>query len=267
MPVLYEIPHLPMLGKGSLLADIYYPGGAPSGAFLHLGNCTKVDQEIKDDRDELYQSINAVPSMIASAVKKRQVILSITGTDFSSDHMAVGLMSGGKTTLATGTTPVTAEVLVSVAASANLKDRFFSLVGRNVTPGTIVLTQSGSPLVLGTDYIIADALQGLIYFPKTTGATGAAAITAAYTPAAMNLDQVAGATKAFVKAHLRFAPDPTDGQAIGVDWWNVNLSPTGKLGLIADTYGNWELEAMVLDDTANHPASPYFLSTFYPSPA
>src|SRR5712671_4381149 len=100
----YPVPHLPMLGKGSLLVDVFDALGALTG-YRHLGNCTKVEQDIKDDKDELYQSINSTPSLIATAVKKRQVMVTITGTDFSSDHMALAFMSAGKTTLATGSTP------------------------------------------------------------------------------------------------------------------------------------------------------------------
>jgi hypothetical protein len=62
---------------------------------------------------------------------------------------------------------------------------------------------------------------------------------------------------------MRFVPDPTDGPKIGVEWWVSNLSPSGKLELIKDDYGNWELEAMILDDSENHPDNPYFLLTYY----
>jgi hypothetical protein len=266
MPVKYLIPHLPMLGKGSIMLDIFDASGNLTG-YQHLGNANKVDQEIKDDKDELYQSINAVPTLIATAVKKRQVILTITGTDFSSSHMAIAMMSAGKSTLTVAATPVTGEVIAS--ATAKKKGKYFVLAHINLNAGTLVLTQPTGPttLVLGTDYIIADALQGIIYFPLTSALDEAQTVVAGYTPTAGTFDQVAGATVPFVQGRLRFAPDPTDGQAIGVEWWKCNLTPQGKVGLIADTYGNWELEAMVLDDTANHPNSPYFLTTFYPSPA
>src|ERR1039457_474140 len=108
----YPVPHLPMLGKGSLLLDVFDASGNLTG-YQHLGNCTKVEQEIKDDKDELYQSINATPSLIATAVKKRAVTLTITGTDFSSDHMALAFMSAGKTSLVISAVPVSGEALAS----------------------------------------------------------------------------------------------------------------------------------------------------------
>jgi hypothetical protein len=259
MTVHYHVPHLPMLGKGSMLLDIFDANGNPTG-FQHLGNVNTVDQEEKDDKAELFQHINAVPSLIATAVKKRVVSLKMAGTDFSSDHMAIALMSSGKTQLLTGSTPVSGEVLAS--ATATKKGKYFSAAGRNLDPASISVQNPGA-LVLGTDYLIEDAVQGLIYFPLSSGVDDAAAVTIDYTPLPATFDQVAGATVPFVKGSMRFVPDPTDGQKIGVEWWRVNLSPSGKIELIKDDYGNWELEVMVLSDELNHPNDPYFLATFY----
>jgi hypothetical protein len=260
MTVKYHVPHLPMLGKGSMLLDVFDATGASTG-FQHLGNVSTLDQEEKDDKAELFQHINNIPTLIATAVKKRVVSLKMSGTDFSSDHMAIALMSSGKTQLDTGSTPVAGEALAS--ATATKTGKYFSAIGRNLDPTTIVVKQGATTLVLDTDYFIDDAVQGIIYFPLTSGVDDAAAVTIDYTPIATTLDQVAGATVPFVKGRLRFVPDPTDGQKIGVEWWNCNLSPSGKIELIKDDYGNWELEVMVLDDSENHPNAPYFEATFY----
>ena len=259
MPIHYPIPHLPMLGKGSMLLDVFDAQGNPTG-FQHLGNCTTVDQETKDDKAELFQHINSVPSLIATAVKKRVVSLKMAGTDFSSDHMVNALMASGKTQLVTGVTPVSGEVLAS--ATVTKKGKYFATLGRNLDPASISVHQT-TALTLGTDYVIADEVQGLIYFPVTSGVNDAAQVLIDYTPINATFDQVAGAVQPFVKGSLRFVPDPTDGQKIGIEWWRVNLSPSGKIELIKDDYANWELEVMVLDDSENHPLNPYYLATFY----
>jgi hypothetical protein len=260
MSLKYKLPHLPMLGKGSLLIDIYDANGGLTG-YQHMGNVHKVEQEIKDDKAELYQSINKTPTLIATAVKKRQVILSIEGTDFSFTHLAIQQMASGgaETTLVTGSTPVVAEALAS--ATATKKGKYFSTAGRNIS--AVAVKQGVTTLVLNTDYTIEDALQGLIYFLPSGAVNDAAAVTVDYTPVNINISQVAGAVAPFLRARLRFVPDATDGKEIGVEWWQVNLSPNGKLGLIADDYGNWQLDGMVLDDTANHPNAPYYLMTDY----
>jgi hypothetical protein len=259
MPIHYPVPHLPMLGKGSMLLDVFDADGNRTG-YQHLGNLTVIEQDIKDDKAELFQHINATPTLIATAVKKRTVSLKLTGTDFSSDHMAIALMSPGKTQLETGSTPVSGEALAS--ATVTKKGKYFATAGRNLDPATIVVSQTGA-LAAGTDYVVEDAVQGIIYFPLTSSVDDTAAVTVAYTPIDTTFDQVAGAVKAFVKGALRFVSDPTDGEKIGVEWWRCNLTPTGKLELVKDDYGNWELEVMVLDDSENHPDNPYFLATFY----
>lgn len=257
-PLIYQLPHLPMLGKGSLLVDIYDANGGLTG-YQHIGNANKCELEIKDDKATLYQSVNATPSLIATAVKKRDVMLSITGTDFKFNNLAKALMasSGAETILATGSTPVTGEALAS--ATAVKHGRYFGTLGRNIT--SVVVHQSGSPLTLGSDYVIVDQEEGLIFFPATSTVSDTAAVTIDYTPANINMAQVAGAVQPFVRSRVRFVPDPTDGKRIGAEFWQVNLSPTGKLGLIQDEYANWELEGMLLNDSANHPNSPYFLLT------
>jgi hypothetical protein len=261
MPIKYPIPHLPMLGKGSLLLDVFDVDGNPTG-FLHMGNVTTLEQEIKDDKATLYQHINATPSLIATAVKKRDVTLKVTGTDFSSDHMAVALMSPGVTELVIAATAVVGEALAS--ATVTKHGMYFATVGRNLDPTTIVVKQGLVTLVAGTDYIVEDAVQGIIYFPLDSAVVDTTVVTVDYTPIATSFDQVSGAVQPFVKGSLRFVPDPTDGQKIGVEWWVCNLSPSGKVELIKDDYGNWELDVMVLDDSENHPDNPYFLATFYP---
>lgn len=258
----YPNPHVPMLGKGSILFDRFDASGNLTG-YMPFGNCTKFERTHKDERAELFQSINKSASLIATGLKKRTVSIGITGTDFRSDMLAIALMSSGKTTLTTAVATVTAEVLA--AASATLPGRYFALLNRNVdnvgTPP--VLTCNSVTLVAGTDYIVVDPVEGLIYFPTTTGATAGHAVTATYHTLVGSQDQVAGAVVPQVVGRLRFVPDPTDGQKIGVEAWRVNLYPSGQVGLIADDYGNWTLDGEILDDTANHPASPYYLDTFY----
>jgi hypothetical protein len=259
-PIHYAVPHLPYLGKGSLLFDRFDDAGALTG-FQHFGNVSTIDQETKDDKAELNQHINAVPSLIATAVKKRAVSVKFTGTDFSADHLAIALMSAGKTTLEIDATPVIAEALAS--ATATKTGKYFATAKRNLDPATVAVKQGVTVLTLGADYTISDPVEGIIYFPLTSDVDDAVAVTIDYTSIATTFDQVSGATVPFVKGRMRFVPDPTDGPKIGVEWWVCNLSPSGKLELVKDDYGNWELEAMVLDDSENHPDNPYFLLTSY----
>lgn len=261
----YPVPHVPMLGKGSIMLDIFDPVTELPTGLRHLGNCTKLELDVKDDLAELYSSLNRSVTLIATAVKKRTPKLIITGTDFSSDHMAIVAMSTGKTTLAVTVNTYTAEVLVTVAQAATAKGRFFRTANMNYDPTATapVLTQNSVVLVLGTDYTLVDPIAGVIYFPAGSSIVGGFAVTITYHTLLGSFDQVAGITVPHQQGRLCFIPDPVDGQKIGLDVWRVNLNPNGQIGLIADDYGNWTLDGQILDDTANHPNSPFYLYTFF----
>jgi len=260
----YPIPHLPMLGKGSILLDIFDATGNPTKSYIHLGNCHKLEFDIKDDIAELYQSLNKSVSLIATALKKRQPGVQITGTDFSSDHMAIVQMAGLKTTLTQTVQSITGEALLS--ATAAKKGRYARTLIGNLdvsSPANTVVHQTPAVLVQGSDYVVADPVIGLIYFPASGSVAEGTPLTIDYMTLAATHDQVAPGTQPHVKCALHFDPDPTDGQKIAVDIWRMNFNPSGPVGFIADDYGNWQLKGMILDDTANHPLSPYGLETFY----
>jgi hypothetical protein len=264
----YPVPHLPMLGKGSILVDIFDSNQNPTGALHHLGNCTKLELDIKDDIAELYQSLTSTPSLIASAVKKRQPKITIEGTDFAADHIGIAQMSAGPTSLATAAATFTTETLA--AANVPKKGRFFKTANMNIDNVTTppVVKSGATTLVAGTslttgDYFVADPVTGMIYIPAGSTEVDANALTVTYNTLVGTFNQVAGGTVPFVRGHILFVPDPVDGQAIQLDAWRVNLSPNGKIGLIADDYGNWTLDGNILDDTANHPLAPFFQYTFF----
>lgn len=264
MPIIYPVPHVPMLGKGSVLLDIFDSvSGLPTG-FQHLGNCTKFELDLKDDIAELYQSINKSVTLIATALKKRQPKLTIVGTDFNSKHAAIFSMSSGKSTITQTASTFTAEVLITAAQAPNAIGKFFRTAQLNVDPTAVppVLTSNAIVLTPGTDYVVMDPIKGLFYIPAGS-AISTHAVTITYNTLVGSFDQVAGATIPFVAGHILFVPDPVDGQKIQCDIWRCNLNPNGQIGLIADDYGNWTLDGNILDDTANHPNSPFYLETFF----
>src|SRR5882724_170939 len=258
----YPNAHVPMLGKGSILFDRFDASGGLTG-YMPFGNCTKLELVDKDERAELFQSLNKSASLIANALKKRTMTLAITGTDFRADMIAIVAMSAGKPTLSTTATTFTAEV--PARAGVKKGGKYFALLNRNVdNTGTApVLTNNSVTLATPGDYIVVDPVEGLIYFPIGTTADDAHTVTATYHTLVGSQDQVAGAVEPQITGRLRFVPDPADGQKIGLEAWRVNLYPSGQIGLIVDDYANWTLEGAILDDTSNHPSSPYYLQTFY----
>jgi hypothetical protein len=251
-----------MLGKGSILFDVFDASGNLTGS-QHLGNCRKLELEIKDDLAKLFQSINKNVSLIATALKQREPTVHIEGTDFSAAHMAIVMMAAGVVPIVGTVLTITAEALAS--ASATKKGKYFRTLNMNLDvsmPANTVVHQGGTALIQGTDYVIADPVMGLIFFPSASAVVDTTAVTIDYKTLSATVNSVAPATQPHVQGKLTFNPDPTDGQKIGMDLWRVNLNPSGAVGFIADDYGNWSLTGTILDDTANHPASPYGLQYF-----
>lgn len=256
----YQVNHTPSLGKGSVLLDVFASaGGSPTGNLIHLGNCNKFDLEPKDDMAELYQSLYASPTKIAQAVKKRDIKISIEGTDFSADHAALFSITGGKATRVQTGAAVTGETLISAAQTANCLGRYFQVADFPIATWTD-LKQGVTTLVNGTDYKVLDLVHGIIYIPLTStiSTAGTTAVTADYTSATSSVSEIDGHTVNFIQGHILFIPDPADGPNIQCDVWRVNLTQNGKIGLISDEYGNWTLEGSCLDDTANHPTDPFY---------
>jgi hypothetical protein len=262
-PSLYQVGHVPSLGKGSVLLDRFV-NGSPTGVFIHLGNCEQFEIEPKDDKAELVQALSPTPTLIAQAVKKRDLKIMIKGTDFSADHSQIYSLAGSPAgSLTVSATPITNEVLIAAAQTPNAKGRYFRTATPNI--GTFTdLKQNAVALVVNTDYKVIDLVHGIIYIPTTSGidVTGTEQITADYTPTAGTFAQVNGHTVNFVQGHILFVPNPADGPNITADVWRVNLTQDGKIGLISDEYNNWELSGTALDDTANHPNDPFYLYTY-----
>jgi len=262
-PVTYPLSNVPLLGKGSIMLERVVAG---VGMGLYpLGNCHKLTIDLKDDRATLYSSMNQSASLIASALKKRTPTVKIQGTDFKSDVMAIAMMSSGKSTLAVAANTIAAELLAS--ATAAKAGHYFKTAFMNHDPATnyasTVLKQGATTLVKGTDWVIVDGTTGLIYFPATGGAVvEGTAVTVDYHTLVASFDQVAGGNISTIRGHVLFMPDPTDGQKIMLEIWKVDFSANGSLDLVADDYGNWDLDGNILDDTVNHPLSPFYLATF-----
>jgi hypothetical protein len=111
-------------------------------------------------------------------------------------------------------------------------------------------------LVLGTDYTV-DLPRGRVYLlPTSVTITPGSALTADYTYGTYTYNAVNVATVGTVDAYLRFLGNPVKGPTYEAEFWHVSFTPTGTLGFIADDFGNWTLEGLVIADPIGHPTQP-----------
>jgi hypothetical protein len=240
-----------LLGRGEIYVDKYV-SGVKTGE-LFLGNCTSFAISTKDDMKEKYTSTKATSTLLKRIPVHRTVEMKIEGDEFSIENMEFMLMGTSGTLTQTGAS-VTGETLSSSVALG----RYYPTLYRNISAVTVKAGVSGATAMTNnTDYII-DA-DGRIYTVPGGAIVAGDILKADYTYATISgYSKLAGGYQSYIEAFIRFKGKPTNGPQYEVTAWKVNLTPNGDLGFISDDFGKWQLQGLLLDDTANHATSPYY---------
>jgi hypothetical protein len=241
------------LGRGILYFDEFQQNTAIRTGLQQLGNCTTFDVENKVEIKEKYESMTPASSLYARAVTRQTVNLKITGDEYSIDNIRRSLLGSVELVEAVGAA-VAAEAVTSAAGA--VLGRYYQLANRNITALTDV-KQGVTALVLGTDYTLFDAVRGIIYLlPTSVTITPGDQITADYTYGTYTYNAIAVGTVGTVDGVVLFVGNPVKGPTYEGTWWHASFTPSGQLGFIADDFGNWTLEGMVIADALNHPTDP-----------
>jgi hypothetical protein len=240
-----------VLGRGTLFIDNFDANGNRTGQQA-LGNVTAFDIENKVEIKEKYESMDPASSLYARGVTRETVHLKITGDEYTLDNLSRVLLGTAATVVGTGAT-VTAETVTPTGGA--ILGRYYDLAHRNVTAMTD-LKQASTVLVLGTDYTV-DLVRGRVYLlPTSVTITPGSALTADYTYGTYTYNAVNVATVGTVDAYVRFLGNPVKGPTYEAEFWHVSFTPTGVLAFIADDFGNWTLEGLVIADPIGHPTQP-----------
>jgi hypothetical protein len=241
-----------LLGRGKLYFDRLNSTGARTGE-LFLGNCPAFEITPSPETIEKYSSATAAAGQIASDVIRQKLELRIQGDEFSKENLASALY-GDTSTLAQTGSSVTAEEI-----TAQMQDRFYPLVYRDVS-SVVVTGTGGTPTYTeGTDYEV-DATSGRIYIIEGGGIAASAPtdLEVDYDYGTIALDIVRGMNQTTIKGYVRFVGDPARGPSLEVEVWRASVRSDGAIGFISDEYGSWQLVGEVEDDSTNHPDDPHY---------
>lgn len=246
-----------LMGSGSLYFDRFDVNGVTTG-LKHLGNVSTLESSTEDDNVDKFSSMAAGRPLYKRVNRRRTITLAITGNEFHPENMALATM-GSQATLVQVATPVVGE-----AITATTKPGIYYAT-KKLGPITAVAVKFGATTgVLNTDYAIINAAVGLIRILPTTILTGAVVMD--YTPTAYSTatapQVISAGVSGIIQGRMLYLSDNTTGPQIKVDIWKVNITPDGAIGLISDDYAEMSLSAAVLDDSANHPASPLWEVTY-----
>lgn len=241
-----------LLGRGALYFDRFVNNTTTRQGEFHMGNCTAFEVETKVETKEKYESMDAQSNLYQRGVTRTTTTLKITGDEFTPANLANALNGTVETISGAGAT-VAAEAITP--AGGAMLGAYYALAHRNITTLTDVKIGSTS-LVLGTDYT-ADLVRGRIFIlPTSVTVTPGAALTADYVYGAYSYPAVNLSTVGTVDGYVHYIPDNIKGPNWEAEYWHVQFTPSGNQGWIADDFGNWTLEGMVIIDPINHPSEP-----------
>lgn len=252
-----------MFGRGRVFFS-QFVSNAFNNQFIHLGNCDTFSISVAPEFATLTDFTTETSVEYKKVAKATSLTMKIAGFEFATknlQYMFLGDLTSYTQTLAT----ITGETIAS-AAVTGLKGAFFPTTYRSIS--SPVLTQGATTLVSGTDYEIHDASKGVIrILPTGSTVADGTALLLTYVKAAIStpLSIVRGATQTAMQGRVMFLPNNTTGPNNEVIAWNVNLSPDGDVGFIADDFAKWSVTGAVQSDSAGtyggSSSDPYFQIT------
>lgn len=236
--------YYPYLGSGKIYARVK---GSAAG-LMELGNASKLELAVKEDKQKLKDFSKPGGGTYASVSRISEATLQMTLNDLNKTNVARAIF--GSETAVTGAT-VTAEAVTAYKGS------IVPLAHPSPTAVTVTDTGAVTTYVANTDYEIR---AGGIFIIAAGAITNAQAIKVTYTFA--SYDKVEAMTSASILLELHFEGlnEANSGKPVIVDIYKAQLSPTKALSLLGDKFADLQVEAEVLADTTKTGAgiSQYF---------
>lgn len=236
-----ETSYYPYLGSGIIYARV---AGTATGR-IQLGNASKLELEVKEDKQKLKDYTKPGGGTYASVARVDTVTLKMTLHDLNATNLARVLFGGQA--VVTGAAVLDEVVPAYTGAICPLAHPAATAVVVTNFAGATTYTEN-------TDY---EVRPGGIFI--IAGGAIATAITAAgVTPVLLKVDysfatynKVEALTTGAQALELFFEGlnEANSGKPVLVDVWKAQMSPTKALALLGDKFADLEVEAEVLSDS------------------
>lgn len=236
--------YYPYLGSGKLYARV---AGAAAG-LLDIGNASKLELAIKDDKQKLKDFSKPGGGTYASVSRISEVTLQATLNDLNKTNVARALF--GTESAITG-----ASVVDEVGIA--YKGAIIPIAHPNPTAVSVKHTTGTPVYVANTDY---EVRAGGIYIIPAGAITDAQSLKISYTYASYDKVEAATSTALILEMHFEGLNEANSGNPVIVDIYRAQLSPTKALALLGDKFADLQIDAEVLADTSKTGAgiSQYF---------
>jgi hypothetical protein len=248
-----------LLGGGYVLVDVLDANRAKTGLKM-IGNCEEVKTSAETEVDFKRDYTGAERGKIVEAVKSTSPKFSFVCDESAQRTLALHMFATEGTTAAIAGGTVTNEVIPVIAL-----DTFIVTAKPAISIVSILPASGSTPFTVGTDYIIADAANGLIYIPVGSTMPPGANCRVSYTNAAVAARlNIALANAPLKECYVKFIGVPAKGPKINAEIWVVRFGGDGDFPLIQDAYTTVPIVGSILSDKANHPTTPYGYFEFQP---
>ena len=240
-----------MIGKGKVYFDRHDANGVSSGE-LHLGNDPVFAETPTVEVLDHFSSMEGIKKKDLSVNLSVGITLKFTLDEININNLDIAFQGDGVeyTTQAAGNQ--VNEPIVSKL------DKYVKLSHRKLTAGTVNVTNVAGTITYTedidyeVDYTIGrvkSIIGGLIANNQV--------VHVDYTYEACDIPTIKPMTNTKVEGLIRFVGNCTHGADYEIVHWRVKLQASGDINFISDEWAQMEFTAEVLDDSINHPDSPY----------
>jgi len=242
------------LGKGSLLLDQQDSSGDPTG-LKFVGNVTALEIAADVTKAQLFSSTQRSAPLIAEAVTRVAYTLTATLSEYQIENLKKFLLG----TSSSRTQSLALAQVANFSGGEVVAGGYIDVGARQIT--NVTATRDGSiALVAGTDYILYSEF-GLLKLIDGGAVQDGDDIAVTFDQPLLMIDTIAIAQDSSPICHLLYLADDANQDADGardrLEVWKVSVAPEGSLNLISDEYGSFQLTMAIVDDSDNHPTSPF----------
>lgn len=226
--------YYPYIGSGKIYARV---AGAAAG-LMEIGNASKLDLQVKEDKKTLRDYTKPGGGSYASVTRIDTVTLSATVHDLNKTNVARAVF--GSEAVVTGAAVVDEVITAYKGAIADLN---------HPAATSVVVTNSAATTtyVENVDYEVRAAG---IFILAAGAITDAQSLKVDYTFATYNKVEALTSSAQTLELVFEGLNEANSGKPVIVDVYRAQLSPAKALALLGDDFAELEIEAEVLKDTS-----------------
>lgn len=239
-----ETTYYPYRGSG----QIYSRSAGSAAGLIEMGNASKLDIEVKEQKENLQNYTKLGGGIYASSSRIESVMCSMSLYDMNRSNVTRALF---------GTSSVVEAGNAVDEAVIAYKNALVPLDNPGPTLAVVTNTGASTTYVKDVDYELRPS--GL-FIPKDSAITDGQALKVDYSYVGYANIEALTTGPVILELHFDGLNEANSGKPVIVDIWRIQLSPTKALSLLGDKFQPLDVTSDVLYDSSKtgDGISPYF---------